>query len=196
MTRPIPTIDQCLHFIERYEMLANIRDHSLMVARVAKTLVTCLSHNTSSAAIDSDEVIAGALLHDIAKTRCLYNNGHHAKEGQLICEELGYPHIGEIVLEHVVLKEFNENQYKQGIFGAKEFVYYADKRVRHDQIVSLADRLDYIIERYGDESPVKEEFIRRNFSVTFKLEQLLFGYLDFQPEELHLHLGDVVVADH
>ncbi|MFT5698455.1 MAG: hypothetical protein ACI8ZB_001310 [Desulforhopalus sp.] len=196
MTQLIPTIDQCLHFIERYEMLSNIRDHSFMVARVAETLVIGLACNTTSATPDSGEVIAGALLHDIAKTRCLQNNGHHAREGQLICEELGYPHIGEIVLEHVVLKEFDEKLYEQGTFGAKELVYYADKRVRHDQIVSLADRLDYIIERYGDKDVVKEEYIRHNFSVTFKFEQLLFSYLDFKPENLHLQLADLFKTDH
>ena len=190
MTRPIPTIEQCLHFIDRYEMLDNIRDHSFMVARVAKTLVEGLVRNNTFSPPDTHEVIAGALLHDIAKTRCLSNNAHHAREGQLICEELGYPHIGEIVLEHVVLKAFNEKLYKNGEFGAKELVYYADKRVRHDQVVSLQDRLDYIIKRYGAGDLTKEEHIRRNFSVTLQFERLLFLHLSFEPENLGLHLTD------
>lgn len=184
MTRPIPSIKQCLQYIEQYEMLANIRDHSFMVARVAKTLVKGLTRNNSSQVPDTGEVIAGALLHDIAKTRCLRNNGHHARDGQLICEELGYPHIGEIVVEHVVLKNFSEELYKKGVFGAKELVYYADKRVRHDQVVSLTERLDYIIERYGDGSKAKEELIRQNFSATLKFEYLLFGHLDFAADKL------------
>jgi len=171
-------------------MLGNIRDHSYMVARVARVLVDSLVHNSAPSTPDSNEVIAGALLHDIAKTRCLQNNGHHAKDGQDICNELGYPHIGEIVLEHVMLKEFNAHLYKKGEFGAKELVYYADKRVRHDQVVSLQDRLDYLIERYGNGDPVKEKHIRYNFSATFKFEELLFVHLDFEPENLLLQLSD------
>lgn len=184
MTRPTPSIRQCLQYIEQYEMLSNIRDHSYMVARVAKTLVEGLVRSNRSHAPDPGVVIAGALLHDIAKTRCLRNNGHHARDGQLICEKLGYPHIGEIVVEHVVLKNFNEKLYRKGVFGAKELVYYADKRVRHDQVVSLAERLDYIIERYGDGSTAKEELIRTNFSATIKLERILFAHLDFAPDTL------------
>ncbi len=195
MTRPIPSINECLSFIEHYEMLGNIRDHSFMVARVANALVEGLVHNSAPSIPDSNEVIAGALLHDIAKTRCLQNNGHHAKEGQDICNELGYPHIGKIVLEHVVLKDFNEHLYKKGEFGAKELVYYADKRVRHDQVVSLQDRLDYIIERYGKGDPVKNKYIHLNFSTTFKFEELLFAHLDFSPENLILQLTDIFFTE-
>jgi len=165
-------------------MLGNIRDHSFMVARVAKALVDGLSASNVSSTPDSSEVVAGALLHDIAKTRCLQNNSHHARDGQSICNELGYPNIGEIVLEHVVLKDFNEDLYREGVFGAKELVYYADKRVRHDQVVSLKDRLDYIVERYGDGDPTKEKHIANNFAVTFRLEKLLFNHLDFAPEQI------------
>lgn len=194
MTIPSPSIEQCISFIDRYEMLSNIRDHSFMVARVAKTLVDGLVRSSVSPLPDPDEVIAGALLHDIAKTRCLKNNSHHAKDGQRICEELGYPHIGEIVVEHVILTDFNEHLYKTGAFGAKELVYYADKRVRHDQVVSLEDRLDYILERYGRGDVVREEHIRRNFSVTITFEELLFFHLDFTPESLRSHLSDDFLA--
>lgn len=189
MGKPVPTINQCLQYIERYEMLANIRDHSFMVARVAKTLVEGLG---AAAAVvpPTDEVLAGALLHDIAKTRCLNNNSHHAEDGQNICNELGHPEIGQIVVEHVILGQFDEDAYRNGIFGAKELVYYADKRVRHDQVVSLDDRLDYIIERYGQGSAEIEQRIRLNFSATKTLELFLFSHLKFSPEELTEYLAD------
>lgn len=171
-------------------MLGNIRDHSFMVARVAKTLALGLADHPSSRSPDIKEVVAGALLHDIAKTRCLKNNSHHAQDGKSICVELGFPEIGEIVLEHVVLKDFNGDLYQKGIFGAKELVYYADKRVRHDQVVTLDERLSYIIERYGNNEPVKEERIRQNFSATITFESFLFSYLNFQPEDLPHYLED------
>ena len=38
----IPSINQCLALMDRYEMLANIREHSFIVARVAETIVKAL----------------------------------------------------------------------------------------------------------------------------------------------------------
>jgi uncharacterized protein len=186
MTAAIPTIGTCLQYIERYDMLENIRAHSLLVARVANTLVDSLKRtkNLNQKITPPEAVFAGALLHDIAKTMCLHNECHHAKEGQIICEELGHPEIGEIVAEHVVLKNFQKELYRKGIFPPKELVYYSDKRVRHDSVVSLADRLEYILERYGNGDSTKEHYIRLNFNRTIEFENYLFSFLDFTPEDL------------
>ncbi len=48
----------------------------------------------------------------------------------------------------------------------------------------LIDRLEYILERYGDNNPVKEELIRQNFNLTLDFEKYLFRFLDFLPEEI------------
>ena len=181
---------ECLEFHDRYEMLENIRAHSFVVARVAEALVDGLHRTGKSAGPlpDKEEVIVGALLHDIAKTLCINTDCRHAEIGRQICLELGYPELSEIVAEHVVLKNFAADRYAQGFFGTKEMVFYADKRVRHDQVVSLDGRLEYILERYGDNNPVKEQLIRHNFNKTIDLEKFLFGFLDFLPTELTQHI--------
>lgn len=185
MNSPTPSIDQCFLYIEQFEMLDNIRQHSLKVAAVAELLWDGLSRSSSPDTLPEKQlVIAGALLHDIAKTRCLAGNCLHAEEGQVICNELGLPEIGEIVAEHVVLRKFHSENYKKGIFGAKELVYYADKRVRHDQIVSLQERLLYILERYGNGNPEKEQRIRENFQTTVQFESYLFTFVDFSADSL------------
>lgn len=185
MTIPIPSLDQCLDFIERYEMLDNIRAHSFRVARVAELLVDGLIEAKKASGLPSiKHVIAGALLHDIAKTECLNGKCRHNILGKEICNALGYPEIGEIVEEHVILKEFRAEMYKKGIFSAKEIVYYADKRVRHDEIVSLECRLEYILDRYGNDDPHRKSFIRSNFQQCQDLEVYLFTFLNFSPEQL------------
>ena len=115
-------------------MLDNIRAHSQVVAMVAGELVEGLVQlrPTHSELPDRQQVVVGALLHDIAKTICLETGCRHAETGQQMLEELGFPELGEIVAEHVVLKEFRKEHYKRGSFHPKEIVYYADKRVRHD----------------------------------------------------------------
>jgi len=186
MARNIPSISQCLAFHDQYEMLENIRRHSFVVARVAETVVDGLyrSQKSSGPLPDRQEVIAGALMHDIAKTLCIKTDCRHAEIGRQICVELGYPDLSEIVAEHVVLKNFTADHYAVGIFGSKEIVFYADKRVRHDQVVSLEDRLEYILQRYGDNNPAKEQLIRQNFKRTIQFEKYLFAFLDFPPEEI------------
>lgn len=187
----IPSINQCLEYFDRYEMLDNIKAHSFVVARVAEALIDDLHEcQRAMAPLPSkDEVIAGALMHDIAKTLCLKSDCQHAREGQRICQDLGYPELGEIVAEHVLLNNFNAKLYKQGLFGAKEIVYYSDKRVRHDQLVPLTARLDYILERYGDNNPDKEERIRQNFQNTQFFEQYLFDFLSFSADQLDQHMS-------
>jgi putative nucleotidyltransferase with HDIG domain len=191
MAISIPSIKQCLDLHDRFEMLDNIRAHSSVVARVAEALVDGLHRTGKSPGPlpNKDEVIAGALLHDIAKTLCIKTGCRHAEVGRQICLELGYPELSEIVAEHVVLKEFAANRYTQGIFGTKEMVFYADKRVRHDEVVSLDGRLAYILDRYGDNTPVKEQLIRQNFNKTIELEKYLFSFLDFLPNELDRHIS-------
>ncbi|WP_457577685.1 HD domain-containing protein [Desulfomarina sp.] len=185
MSIPVPSADQCLEFMERYRMLDNIRAHSLQVARVALVLEDGLKKNGKARPLPpKDMILAGALLHDIAKTRCLKGKCRHDLEGEIICIELGYPEIGEIVREHVILENFAAAHYQKGIFGPKEIVYYADKRVRHDEIVSLDSRLTYIIKRYGNGEPEREKFIRRNFSLCLEFEKYLFTFLDFPPEQI------------
>ncbi|PIE72430.1 MAG: metal-dependent phosphohydrolase [Deltaproteobacteria bacterium] len=184
-----PSITRCMEIMQEEAMLDNIFRHSLMVARVAKTLLVELAA-AGKTTPSVEEVIAGALLHDIAKTKCLNNSKRHAEEGYTVCVQRGYPQIAEIVREHVTLKYFNETDYREGVFGSKELVYYADKRVLHDQMVSLPERLEYIIKRYGDKNPKKETLIKKHFSTVTVFEQLLFGHLPFSAETLGQHLTD------
>ena len=186
MMVPFPTVNQCLDFIDQFEMLDNIRAHSFKVARVAELIIGRLREagKTKSSLAAGELVIAGALLHDIAKTECLKTGCMHADRGDEICRDLGYPEIGEIVREHVILQEFRAELYQQGLFGAKELVCYADKRVRHDEIVSLDSRLDYIIERYGNSDPKREHYIRLNFQQAQELEVYLFNFLDFSADQV------------
>jgi len=172
--------------MDEYKMLANIRAHSLMVTRVAAVLLRELADSQKPPTLlpNSDLVLAGALLHDIAKTPCLHSQCNHALQGRDICLSLGFPEIAEIVLEHVILAEFSPSRYAKGLFLAKELVYYADKRVRHEEIVSIDKRLEYILERYGNNDAERHSKIRKNFNQCQQLETFLFSSTALQPDEL------------
>jgi uncharacterized protein len=184
---PIPAIDECFRLMEEYRMLPNIRRHSVIVARVARQIVEGFRESDPKPAVvpDRDLVMAGALLHDIAKTPCLRNGCDHARTGGEICRRLGYPEVAEIVEEHVLLRDHDPGRRGQGIFSAQEVIYYADKRVRHEEIVSLNQRLEYILQHYGLDDPEMHRRIRENFARCVELERFLFNFLPFTPDQLH-----------
>lgn len=166
-------------------MLANIRHHSLVVARLAEQIRAGLCAVVPDRPqADRHLVISGALLHDIAKTPCLGTTCDHAKAGAEICRRQGYPAIAAIVEQHVLLRDFDPDRYAAGHFTAREIVYYADKRVRHNVVVNLDERLEYILDHYGRGNPDRQGLIRENFKKCTTLEYYLFRWLPFAPTEL------------
>ena len=162
----IPTGEDCFKIMERYGMLDNIRDHSVMVEKVANIIAREIEKTGFH--ISMEKVTAGALMHDIGKTMCLNSNHDHAAEGSEICIQNGFGEIAEIVGEHIRLKSFSPGQD----INEKEIVYYADKRVNHDKIVSLEERLEYLLTRYADNRRCRE------------VEKKLFHKLDLKPEDI------------
>ena len=160
-------------------MLPNIRAHSLVVARIAELLAVAL--RSRGEAIDVELTLSAALLHDIGKSFCLDNDRDHSLLGQEICLQHGFDELAPLVAQHVVL---DRASFPQTPLSAKELVYYADKRVNHDRIVPLHSRLDYIMERYGQNDPARHAAIERNFELCRRIEQEIFRGLDFGPEEL------------
>ncbi|MFA7346408.1 MAG: HD domain-containing protein [Desulfurivibrionaceae bacterium] len=181
----IPSIAQCFELMEQYAMLPNIREHSLMVGRVAGLIGQGLAR--AGRTLSLELIVSSALLHDIAKTATLETELRHDELGREICLQHGLDELAEIVAEHVVLKGWMPDCCTE-----KEIVYYADKRVLHDQVVTLEARPDYIIHRYGNGDEMLHARIRQNFTQAHAVEKRLFAELDFSPEELEERLrGDL-----
>lgn len=173
----IPSVETCYQLMDEYQMLDNIKAHSLVVASIAKLIAGNFVNPEKS--LNLDLVVTASLLHDIAKTQCLDGRCEHAQVGKEICLTHDFQEIAEIVAEHVYIKSNGS-----GLITEKEIVYYADKRVNHDQIVSLHERLDYILERYGGSNGLRHESIQKNFNKCLQLEKRIFAYLDFSPAEV------------
>lgn len=180
----IPSIQECYQLMDAYRMLANIRAHSVVVAKVACIIAQGLRETDIDISVET--VTAGALLHDIGKTASLQSGQDHSKIGRQICLENHLDEIAPIVAEHVRLKDYRLN----GNYSEKEIVFYADKRVNHDQIVSLDERLAYILERYGRGREGLSRAIRENFSLCRQIQEKLFGKLAFSPEALSRMVAD------
>jgi len=173
----IPSRPQCLALIGEMEMMAHILDHSLAVCHVALVLTDHLL--AAGIALDRGLVEAGALLHDITKTRSLATGEDHALSGGQWLSRRGYHAVAELVRQHVRLDCFDP----AGRITEAEVVNYADKRVLHDKIVGLEDRMAYIWERYGTTLD-KQERIRRLASLVEMMEAKIFAPLTLAPEAL------------
>jgi putative nucleotidyltransferase with HDIG domain len=178
----IPTKIECYRLMLQTRMLENIMAHSLQVCRVATWIGEQLKHRGT--VIDLDLVQAGALLHDITKTRSIDTGEIHSKTGGEFLIDLGYPEVGDIVRQHVKLDVYFESDQP----SEAEIVNYADKRVLHDKIVSLQQRMDYILERYGRVAEFRDAYgWLKDKSVD--LEIRIFALLQMRPESLENRLA-------
>ena len=164
----LPTVDQALAMWDKYGMLDNIRKHSQVVREVAVQLHSWLTEKGTI--LNRQAIETGAILHDIAKTICLGSDMRHDIEGAKIIEEEGYKDLAEIVRMHVRLPK---DQQLDEIM----VVNYADKRVRHDEVVNIEQRFEYIAERYGKGIPEYLERIEIGRQIAHRTEEKIFESL-------------------
>ena len=166
-------------------MMDHIVAHCLQVCRVATFLAAHLDAGRSR--FNHDLIRAAALLHDITKTRSFKTEENHALTGGQFLAEQGYPEVGELVRQHVRLDEYPD----PATLGEAQIINYADKRVLHDRIVGLDQRLDYILEKYG-KLPEHQARIQWLWGKTLVLENEIFSGLAISPQDLNrlLNSGD------
>jgi len=154
----IPSRLECNELMARYSMLPNIVEHSIQVMNVSLVITDNLK---SGVHINRDLVIAAALLHDITKTKSLETKERHDTSGGVLLRDLGFPSIAEIVEQHVIFQNLN----LEGRLEEREIVYYADKRVLHDTIVTIEERLQDLIKRYGTTEEIRNLILQNNSQV-------------------------------
>ena len=183
-THKIPSPHECYGLLERYGVPEHIIQHSEMVCRVAVFLAEHL--NEQGEDLNIPEIRAAALLHDLTKMEGLAEGRDHAKSGNEVLTKLGFKRIGEIVAEHIKLKEKAGSQ----VLSEEEVLNYSDKRVMHTTVVPLADRFADLKERYGANGLDKNttERIARLEAKTYELENRIFARLELTPDALPLLL--------
>ena len=166
-----PDIEKCYNLWDKYSMLENIRIHSRFVAEIA----TCIASWAIKKGMDCrhDIILAAALLHDLGKTYTIKYGGSHSQvAASWIMEETNNPAIAQCVLHHV---------YWPGEIDLKNHfeplvIIYADKRVKHDMLVTLDQRFDDILKRYGTNDRRKEKILgsyKQNQYIEQELNKLL-----------------------
>jgi len=173
----IPSETQCYRIMTKMAMLPNIVTHSIRVCQVATLLVDRL--NSGGRHLNPDLVKAAALLHDITKTRSLNTMERHDATGADYLREQGYPEVADAVRQHVRLVGFEAN----GRPNTAEIVNYADKRVMHNKLVSLDERMADLMKRYNGSCELGS-WLDRMHREARAIEGKLFAHLTFSATEL------------
>ena len=185
--KPKLTHSKCIELLKEQDTPRNIFLHSRKVNAISNLLADKLSK--AGIKIDKYLVDTGSLLHDIKKWHCLksencskgYHERHHyAAYNTLIL--MGYPFQARIALKHgldeVLCKKYGLTKWEDII------VYYADKRVNHDKVVTLDGRFEYLRKRYGSLSKGSMENINRTERPLKELEEKIFKRLDIKPGDI------------
>ncbi len=180
----IPDLAECEDLMVRYAMLPNIVEHSRQVMRVSLAITDHLQEGLS---INRDLIVAAALLHDITKTRSLQTKEKHAASGGVLLRQLGFRRVAEIVEQHVTIPDLN----LQGGLEEREIVYYADKRVMHNIIVGLDERVDDLIKRYATDEKIRRRILL-NKNQALAVERKISGFMKM---DIHQAIGKLIAHD-
>ncbi|MFW5733913.1 MAG: HD domain-containing protein [Oceanidesulfovibrio sp.] len=151
-----PDATFCRDLWDRFGMPEHIREHSRLVSRIAHALA--MAGREAGASVNPNDVLASGMLHDIAKDFTIRHGGNHAVLGAAwTLDATRNPVIAQGVMHHVY--------WPWSVDLETAFlplaIIYADKRVRHDVIVTLKERFDDLMARYG-----KTESIRARIRIS------------------------------
>ncbi|MBU3904947.1 MAG: HDIG domain-containing protein [Nanoarchaeota archaeon] len=180
----LPSREECIKLLQKYEIFPNIMEHSLVVNKIAMFLAKKLKEKQIN--INIDLIDRASLLHDIAKSNEIRSPDRksgllHAQMGYDILIKEGYPEIAEIIRKHVlsaVLEESIENWTWE-----EKIVQYADDRIDHNKIVSLYERFKALVERYSQFEGAGKQIIKSRKYVEV-IEKEIFNIIGGSPDDL------------
>lgn len=177
------SLDWGYELLQKEEVPLHIINHSEKVALIS-LLLGCKLKEIGEP-LDLMTLTLGALLHDVKKFSSLKTGENHALAGYKLMQSFGLNRIGEIIYSHIFLKAPKPGSP----ISEEEIVFYADKRVKHAEIVLLKERFQDLRVRYGR---TLRALIRMSLleEMTFLLERRLFKNLDLKPEDL-LKLNEI-----
>jgi len=200
------TIEECEQLLDKFCVPENIRAHSRLVSEVATFLAKELKKTKID--INVELVCCSALVHDLLKIADIkdfqkeerflrsdkktqekhkeiqdkYKGRTHEEAGEEFFLDK-YPEISKIIAKH----GFDSiRSIETEIWSWEEkIVTYSDKRVKHDEIVSLQERFNDGRERYRSNLiGIDKEHAKKAEELFYKLEQEIFSHLDFSQDML------------
>jgi len=143
----IPIRAECEAILAAHSVEPAIVRHSRLVAGVAQRIALALVR--SGLSLNQDLVLAGALLHDLAKGK-----PDHANVGAAILRSMDFPQVATVVASHTDL-DFG------GHIDESAVVYLADKLMSGERPVTIEQRFEVALRRFSDNPPALDAAQRR-----------------------------------
>ncbi|NSW51489.1 MAG: HDIG domain-containing protein [Anaerolineae bacterium] len=179
-----PSIETCLVWLVQSGVSQGVLQHVMMVAAVAYWIA--LRFCRSGTKVDPILIHRGALLHDIDILHPASSREAHGKVGAAILIEKGYPAIAEIIRRHVPPSTWSQELAPQT--WAQKIVFYADKLVNHQRLVTLEERMRGLMERY----PANREFLIESTPQIEVVQKEILAVLGMNSDDLHLALSTFI----
>ena len=112
-----------------------------------------------------------------------YHNLGHISAASEILTDMGEPELARIIDKHRFTSIIDKDPANRPETLEEKILYYADKRVMHDKIVSIGERLKDGRKRYIPNDEITDEEIRVKDSL-LKLEQELCEMAGMKPEDI------------
>jgi len=187
--------DQAHQLHDEFCTPTHVRAHCLQVARISELLAQKLMQNGEK--VDPELAWIGGMIHDFVRVvdfdpfdptmgtpedqvvwqalRQKYKGKHHGDAGGEILKERGEELLAKILERH----KFRVIGTPEGPQTWEEkLVYYADKRVAHDQIVSFEERFTEASKRH------KRPPNPRKITNVKALEKEIFSKIDITPDQV------------
>ena len=204
----LPTRNECLAMLAEYHVPPHIVSHSRTVAKLAVFLAQRLNEN--GAAVDVELLDRACLLHDLLRVLDFQQKDYILFEGNLPQQEKAkwqrirakykamthedaaydilreqYPALALAIKKHRYMAMLDEKE-KPDTWEEK-LLYYADKRVMHDTIVPLKDRLAEGHKRnvfsHGSEAKSKINTAKVD-PLIYEMEKEIFNKIALDPLEV------------
>ncbi len=191
--------------VTQYRVPVHIQKHMKKVAAVALYLGQKI--HQSGEKINLIVLRQAALLHDVLKLCDFKELDIENFEQTITAEDISFwtalmkscSHVGHVEAAYNVLKDLGENEIAtivrkhrfEGLISKRDkpktweekLLYYADKRVRHDEIVSVAERLEDGRQRYFPDGnlPPNDHLVEK---ALYKLEKEICSKAGIKPKDI------------
>ncbi|HWR41707.1 DVU_1551 family NTP transferase [Sporomusa sp.] len=147
--REIPTYAECLAMLSQHQVDGKVMRHGQAVAAVGRSMAGLL--NRGGLNLDVDLVVAGGLVHDLAKGK-----PNHPKRGERMVKSMGFPTLSGIVASHMDMELAADY-----VIDEAAIVFLADKLVQGDRLVSLVERFSPALEKFSGSPEIMDSIARR-----------------------------------
>lgn len=113
-----------------------------------------------------------------------YHTMKHVRAAYEILKELGEDEIAIIVKKHGFNSLIHPDENERPQTWEEKILYYADKRVRHDQVVTIQERLHDGRTRYFPDGDIPETDAHVEKEL-YKLEKELLHKANLKPEDIN-----------